>query len=135
MHDIKIGKRPVKSISDLRIKLGAEDGSDYVEKPPTSVSNEPRSLLFRGTVETRQGNVIICKGQDSPFDEDKFKIRKWAFKADGIKSYVPRINEDVEVIGKICGVMRGETVRRLPFHMVVVDAIAVEAEGGKFFQR
>ena len=134
-QEIKSGKRPVASIGDLQLKLAVEDGDDYVEKPPTSTPNDPRHLLFAGTTETQQGNVIICKGRESMFDEDKFKIRKWAFKTDGLKSYIPRINEDVKVVGKITGVMSGKTVMGKTVHMVVVDAIAVEAGGGKFYQR
>lgn len=134
-QEIKSGKRPVASIGDLQLKLAVEDGDDYVEKPPTSTPNDRRHLLFAGTIETQQGNVIICKGRESMFDDDKFKIRKWAFKTDGLKSYIPRINEDVKVIGKISGVMSGKTVIGKTVHMVVVDAIAVEADGGKFYQR
>ena len=135
VQEIKSGKRPVASIGDLKLKLAVEDGDDYVEKPPTSTPNDSRQLLFAGTIETQEGNIIICKGRESVFDDEKFKIRKWAFKTVGLKSYIPRINDDVKVVGKISGVMRGETVGHIPFHMVVVDAIAVEAEGGKFYQR
>jgi hypothetical protein len=68
------------------------------------------------------------------FDEDRFQIRMWAFKAKGIGSYIPRINEEVKVIGKISGVIQGRVIRKQIF-MIVLDAVAVESDGRNFHQR
>lgn len=126
VQEIKAGKRPVASIDDVQIKLAAVDGDDYIQTPPTSTPNDSRYLFFRGAVETQQGDIIICHAGH---------VQKWAFRATGIKSYIPRVNEMVKVIGKISGVVSGRTVIGKPIYMVVVDAVAVEDGDGKFHQR
>jgi signal transduction histidine kinase len=134
-QELKSGKRKVQSFKDAVLKYDAVDGSEYVEEPPTAVPPDKRYLVLSGTVETKQGDAIICKVDSRFHDDVDFKIRKWAFKAAGTGSYVPRIDRDVKVIGRISSVLHGKTIIGKPIYMIVVDAIAVEEDGGGFYCR
>lgn len=133
--ELKSGRATPTTFDEAIIKFDAADGDEYVDRPPTSVPNDPRYLRLSGTVEAREGDIVICNAAESMFDEDRFQIRKWAFKSKGVGSYVPRINEDVKVIGKISGVIQGRTVVRKQIFMIVLDAVAVESDGRSFHQR
>jgi hypothetical protein len=133
--DLKSGKTMPRTFDEALIKFNAVDGDEYVDKPPTSIPNDKRHLELTGKVEAREGDIVICNAAESFLDEDRFQIRKWAFKSKGIRSYVPRINEDVRVIGKISDVIQRRTVVRKQIFMIVLDAVAVESDGRNFHQR
>lgn len=78
---LKSGKATPTTFDEAIIKFKAENGDEYVDRPPTSVPNDPRYLLLSGRVESREGDVVICRAAESMFDEDRFQIRMWAFKA------------------------------------------------------
>jgi membrane-associated protease RseP (regulator of RpoE activity) len=127
-------QEPASSFTSAIRRFNAKPGIEYVERPPTSTPKEDRHLFLRGVIETRDGDLIICRSEESSYSTSTPVIGgKWAFKSTLIRDYVPRINEEVQVIGKICGIGKGELVIGAPFHSVILEAEVIEADG-KFYE-
>jgi len=121
---------PHATIADLVRRLDAAPGDELVERPPTQLPNDRRYFVLSGVIETREGDIVICRARQGSFSAGPSVLGgKWAFNTKGMRDYVPRINQEVEVIGKIGAVIKGQLVIGAPVHVVVLDAEYIMADG------
>jgi hypothetical protein len=96
------------------------DGQQYMLYPPTRPPRDDRYFLMVGRIESELNNMVICQHPEN-------YSAKWAFSCENIRpEFIPHINQEVIVIGKIIDVVRGSAVLGHPLFCVLIEAVIIK---------
>ncbi len=94
-------EKPNTSFEDAIRKFNAVPGDDYVEKPPPSMPKDERFIVLNGRIETRDGDLIICKTHTTSYSRsDEILPGKWAFKSNSFRLISRGLMKKSELLAK-----------------------------------